>query len=120
MADIQLTAQQRGAVEDRGGSLLVSAAAGSGKTKVLVERVFAYLTEEHCHIDDFLIITFTRAAAAELRTKLAAELAKRVAQDPENSHLRQQMFRVYQADIKTVDGFCAGLLREHILSLIHI
>ena len=114
MADIQLTAQQRGAVEDRGGSLLVSAAAGSGKTKVLVERVFAYLTEEHCHIDDFLIITFTSAAAAELRTKLAAELAKRVAQDPENSHLRQQMFRVYQADIKTVDGFCAGLLREHI------
>ena len=90
------------------------AGAGSGKTKVLVERVFAYLTEEHCHIDDFLIITFTRAAAAELRTKLAAELAKRVAQDPENSHLRQQMFRVYQADIKTVDGFCAGLLREHI------
>ena len=77
MADIQLTAQQRGAVEDRGGSLLVSAAAGSGKTKVLVERVFAYLTEEHCHIDDFLIITFTRAAAAELRTKLAAELAKK-------------------------------------------
>ena len=114
MADIQLTAQQRGAVEDRGGSLLVSAAAGSGKTKVLVERVFAYLTEEHCHIDDFLIITFTRAAAAELRTKLAAELAKRVAQDPENSHLRQQMFRVYQADIKTVDGFCASLLREHV------
>ena len=47
-------------MEDRGGSLLVSAAAGSGKTKVLVERVFAYLTEEHCHIDDFLIITFTR------------------------------------------------------------
>ena len=114
MADIQLTAQQRGAVEDRGGSLLVSAAAGSGKTKVLVERVFAYLTEEHCHIDDFLIITFTRAAAAELRTKLAAELAKRVAQDPENSHLRQQMFRVYQADIKTVDGFCAQLLRQHV------
>ena len=113
MADIQLTAQQRGAVEDRGGSLLVSAAAGSGKTKVLVERVFAYLTEEHCHIDDFLIITFTRAAAAELRTKLAAELAKRVAQDPENSHLRQQMFRVYQADIKTVDAFCTALLREN-------
>ena len=114
MGDIQLTPQQLGAVEDRGGSLLVSAAAGSGKTKVLVERVFAYLQEEHCHIDDFLIITFTRAAAAELRSKLAAELARRVAAEPENGHLRQQMFRVYQADIKTVDGFCASLLREHV------
>ena len=114
MGDIQLTPQQLGAVEDRGGSLLVSAAAGSGKTKVLVERVFAYLREEHCHIDDFLIITFTRAAAAELRSKLAAELARRVAAELENGHLRQQMFRVYQADIKTVDGFCASLLREHV------
>lgn len=114
MGDIQLTPQQLGAVEDRGGSLLVSAAAGSGKTKVLVERVFAYLREEHCHIDDFLIITFTRAAAAELRSKLAAELARRVAAEPENGHLRQQMFRVYQADIKTMDGFCASLLRERV------
>ena len=114
MADIQLTPQQQAAVDNRGGSLLVSAAAGSGKTKVLVERVFSYLERERCHIDDFLIITFTRAAAAELRSKLAAELAKRVAQAPENGHLRQQMFRVYQADIKTVDGFCASLLREHV------
>lgn len=114
MAEIELTLQQREAVDDRDGSLLVSAAAGSGKTKVLVERVFAYMREEHCHIDDFLIITFTRAAAAELRSKLAAELARRVAEEPENEHLRRQMFRVYQADIKTVDGFCAALLREHV------
>ena len=114
MADVQLTPQQAQAVTNRGGSLLVSAAAGSGKTKVLVERVFSYLTEEHCHIDDFLIITFTRAAAAELRSKLASELARRVAQSPEDEHLRRQMFRVYQADIKTVDGFCASLLREHV------
>ena len=114
MAEIKLTEQQRTAVENRGGSLLVSAAAGSGKTKVLVERVFSYLMEEHCHVDDFLIITYTRAAAAELRGKLAAELASRVAQNPGDRHLRQQMFRVYQADIKTVDGFCAQLLRQHV------
>ena len=114
MADIQLTAQQRGAVEDRGGSLLLSAAAGSGKTKVLVERVFSYLTQERCDVDDFLIITFTRAAAAELRARLASELSARVAASPEDRHLRRQMFRVYQADIKTVDAFCASLLREHI------
>ncbi len=114
MSEIRLTNEQRGAVRDRGGSLLVSAAAGSGKTKVLVERVFAYLTEEHCHVDDFLIITYTRAAAAELRGKMAAALAERVAESPGDRHLRAQMFRVYQADIKTVDGFCAQLLRQHV------
>ena len=114
MAELKLTEQQHAAVYDRGGSLLVSAAAGSGKTKVLVERVFSYLTGERCDVDDFLIITYTRAAAAELRARLAAELAARVAASPEDRHLRRQMFRVYQADIKTVDAFCAALLREHI------
>ena len=114
MAELKLTEQQHAAVYDRGGSLLVSAAAGSGKTKVLVERVFSYLTGERCDVDDFLIITYTRAAAAELRARLAAELAARVAASPEDRHLRRQMSRVYQADIKTVDAFCASLLREHI------
>ena len=114
MGELKLTEQQHAAVYDRGGSLLLSAAAGSGKTKVLVERVFSYLTQERCDVDDFLIITFTRAAAAELRARLASELAARVAASPEDRHLRRQMFRVYQADIKTVDAFCASLLREHI------
>ena len=114
MGELKLTEQQHAAVFDRGGSLLVSAAAGSGKTKVLVERVFSYLTQERANVDDFLIITYTRAAAAELRARLASELAARGAETPEDRHLRRQMFRVYQADIKTVDGFCASLLREHI------
>ena len=117
MANIELTHDQRMAVENRGGSLLVSAAAGSGKTKVLVERLFRYITEEQCAVDDFLIITYTKAAAAELRGKIAAELAKRVAEHPEDAHLRRQMFRVYQADIKTVDAFCAALLRENVYLL---
>ena len=69
MAKVKLTDQQRAAVEDRGGALLVSAAAGSGKTKVLVERLFRYVTEERRNLDDFLIITYTRAAAAELRAQ---------------------------------------------------
>ena len=114
MGELKLTDQQHAAVYDRGGSLLLSAAAGSGKTKVLVERVFSYLTQERCDVDDFLIITFTRAAAAELRARLASELSARVAASPEDRHLRRQMFRVYQADIKTVDAFCASLLRENI------
>lgn len=110
---IELTSAQRTAVYDRGGSLLVSAAAGSGKTKVLVERLFAYMTDEGCHVDDFLIITYTKAAASELRGKIAAELSRRVADCPGEEHLRRQLFRVYQADIKTVDAFCASLLREN-------
>ena len=117
MAKIELTPDQRKAVEDRGGSLLVSAAAGSGKTKVLVERLFRYILEEQCAVDDFLIITYTKAAAAELRGKIAAELSKRVAEQPDNAHLRRQLFRVYQADIKTVDAFCAALLRENVYRL---
>ena len=119
MAEPQLTAQQRSAVEDRGGALLVSAAAGSGKTKVLVERLFRYVTEERRNVDDFLIITYTRAAAAELRGKIAAELSRRMGENPGNQHLRRQLLRVYQADIKTVDAFCTALLREntHLLAL---
>lgn len=114
---VELTLDQRTAVENRGGSLLVSAAAGSGKTKVLVERLFRYIMEEQCAVDDFLIITYTKAAAAELRGKIAAELSKRVAEHPDNAHLRRQLFRVYQADIKTVDAFCAALLRENVYRL---
>ena len=114
MAKIQLTEEQSRAVYDRGGSLLVSAAAGSGKTKVLVERLFAHMMEQGCHVDDFLIITYTKAAAAELRGKIAQELSRRVAETPDDLHLRRQMYRVYQADIKTVDAFCAGLLRKNV------
>ncbi|MBE6995535.1 MAG: helicase-exonuclease AddAB subunit AddA [Ruminococcaceae bacterium] len=113
MGKLTLTAQQQSVVENRGGSLLVSAAAGSGKTKVLVERLFRYITREHCNIDDFLIITFTKAAAAELRSKIASELSKLLAENPADQHLKRQLLRVYQADIKTVDSFCAALLREN-------
>ena len=82
MAKLTLTPQQQAVVENRGGSLLVSAAAGSGKTKVLVDRLFRYVTEERCNIDDFLIITYTKAAAAELRGKIASELSRRLAETP--------------------------------------
>lgn len=110
---LQLTPQQQAVVENRGGSLLVSAAAGSGKTKVLVERLFRYVEQDHCSIDDFLIITYTKAAAAELRSKIASELSARLAARPGDLHLKRQLLRVYQADIKTVDAFCTALLREN-------
>ena len=92
MAD-QLTPQQLEAVNNRGGKLLVSAAAGSGKTKVLVTRLLSYLTDpvNPANIDDFLIITYTKAAAAELRAKIAAELSERITEQPENQHLQRQL-----------------------------
>ena len=80
---VNLTDSQRLAVDNEGGELLVSAAAGSGKTRVLVERLFRrVLGEEKRNVDDFLIITYTRAAAAELRGKIAAELSRRMGEDP--------------------------------------
>ncbi|MBR6677312.1 MAG: helicase-exonuclease AddAB subunit AddA [Oscillospiraceae bacterium] len=114
MCAFQLSPAQKEAVENRGGTLLVSAAAGSGKTRVLVERLFRYVVEEKADVDDFLIITFTRAAAAELRGRIVEELNKRLAVTPGDGHLRRQLLRVYRADIKTIDSFCAGILRENI------
>ena len=111
----KLTPQQSQAVNDRGGRLLVSAAAGSGKTKVLVDRLMKYLTDpvDPASMDDFLIITYTKAAASELRGKIAAKLTERIAEDPGNRHLQQQMQRLYLTKISTVHAFCSDLLRTY-------
>ena len=111
----QLTKQQKQAVVDRGGKLLVSAAAGSGKTRVLVDRLMLYLTDktDPANIDDFLIITFTEAAASELRGKIASKLTEKIAEDPDNKHLQKQMQRLHLAQISTIHSFCSTLLREH-------
>ena len=113
MADT-LTAAQRLAVERPCGPVLVAAAAGSGKTKVIVERLMRQILrrDQECSINDYLIITFTKKAAAELRAKIAKELAKRLAEDPDNRHLQKQQSRVYLTQISTVHAFCADLLRE--------
>ena len=107
----QLTPEQRAAVEDRGGGLLVSAAAGSGKTRVLVERLLAQV-EAGADIDRFLVITYTKAAAAELRGRVVAELSDRLAERPGDAFLRRQSTLVYKAQISTIHAFCGQLLRE--------
>ena len=110
-----LTPEQALAVSDRGGRLLVSAAAGSGKTKVLVDRLLSYLTDPNhpADIDEFLIITYTNAAAAELRGKIAARLTAYVGEHPENRHMQRQLQRLYLTKISTVHGFCGEILREY-------
>ncbi len=119
MGELKLTAQQQAATENRGGALLVSAAAGSGKTKVLVERLMRYVCDKDApkNIDDFLIITYTNAAAAELRGKIMAELSERLAADPDNRHLQRQLTRIWLANISTVHAFCANLLRTYASAL---
>lgn len=111
----KLTIDQQIAVSNRGGRLLVSAAAGSGKTKVLVDRLLSYIMDpvDAANIDDFLIITYTKAAASELRGKIAARISEQIANTPENLHLQRQMQRLYLAKISTVHAFCAEVLREY-------
>ena len=111
----KLTLQQKMAVENRGGNLLVSAAAGSGKTKVLVDRLMSYLTDpvDPANMDDFLIITYTKAAAAELRSKISDNLTTYIADQPENKHMQQQIQRLHLAKISTVHAFCSDILREY-------
>ena len=115
MAEIRLTPAQQAAVENRGGALLVSAAAGSGKTKVLVDRLLSYVEDENdpANIDEFLIITYTKAAASELRGKISAELSRRFAENPLNRHLQRQLTRIHLAQISTVHAFCAAMLRRY-------
>ena len=116
---LQLTPSQQAVVENRGGGLLVSAAAGSGKTRVLVERLLNRVLSEERDISEFLIITFTRAAAEELRGRISKELHQRVRKEPDNRHLRRQVALLYRTQISTIHAFCALLLREwgHLLDL---
>ena len=106
------TRQQQWAIEARPGNLLVSAAAGSGKTAVLVERVIRRLCDPVSPVsaDRLLIVTFTRAAAAEIRQRIADALAMRIAKEPENERLLQQQMLLPYAKICTIDAFCSQLV----------
>ena len=118
MAKFAPTKDQQRAIEARGSALLVSAAAGSGKTKVLTERLMSYITAENpVGIDTFLVITYTRAAAGELRSRIMEELTNRMAVEPDNAALRRQYALVSRAQISTIHGFCSALIREHCLPL---
>ena len=115
----KLTPQQQQAVDNRGGNLLVSAAAGSGKTKVLVDRLMKYILDpmDPANIDQFLLITYTKAAASELRAKIAGKLTELIAQNPGNKHLQRQLQRLYLTKISTVHSFCSDILREYAYKL---
>ena len=115
MREFHPTDAQRAAIQARGSAVLVSAGAGSGKTRVLTERLMARICdgESPVDLDRFLIITFTRAAAGELRSRITEALAEALAADPSNRRLRRQSALVRKAQIGTIHSFCAAFLREN-------
>ncbi len=114
-AAVNWTSEQSQVIESRGKNLLVSAAAGSGKTAVLVERIIRMVTEGENPpgIDELLVMTFTNAAAAEMRERIAAAIEQKLKGDPQNEHLQIQATLVHHAQITTIDSFCLNVIREH-------
>lgn len=116
MAEVRTwTKAQEGVIEERGKTLLLSAAAGSGKTATLTERVIRTLTDRArpTDITRMLIVTFTNAAAGELRDRISAALSDALCKSPGDIRLARQLLLLPDADICTIDGFCRKLLREH-------
>lgn len=112
---MNFTPEQQKVIELHNSNILVSAAAGSGKTAVLVERIIRMICEgEHpADIDRLLIVTFTNAAAAEMRERIAAGIAARLDADPGNEHIQKQSALLHNAQITTIDSFSLFLIRNH-------
>ena len=115
MGERRWTDEQLSAINTRDKTLLVSAAAGSGKTATLTERIIRQLTdtENPISIDSLLVVTYTKAAAAELRAKISRALTEAVEREPENSFLRDQLYLLPSAKIRTIDSFCNDILKNN-------
>ena len=112
---VKWTKQQQQVIDLRDRNILVSAAAGSGKTAVLVERIITMLTdEEHpVNVDELLIVTFTEAAAGEMKERIRGAIEKALEENPENEHLKRQATLIHNAQITTIDSFCLYVIRNH-------
>lgn len=116
---VQYTPSQKQVIDLRSCNLLVSAAAGSGKTAVLTQRIIERVCDgkNPVSIDRILIVTFTKAAAAEMRERIAAALHAKIKENPSDAHLKKQMMLLNHAQITTIDSFCLYLLRNHFHSI---
>lgn len=112
---VAFTPEQQKVIELQNRNILVSAAAGSGKTAVLVERIVRMITdEEHpADIDRLLVVTFTNAAAAEMRERISLAISRKLEQQPGNVHLQKQASLLHNAQITTIDSFCLFLIRNN-------
>ncbi len=112
---INFTPQQQKVIDLHSRNILVSAAAGSGKTAVLVERIIRMICSEEdpADIDRLLIVTFTNAAAAEMRERISQGISRELALNPQSEHLQRQAALLHNAQITTIDSFCMFILRNH-------
>lgn len=117
MAGTKWTDDQRKVIEVRDKNVLVAAAAGSGKTAVLVEHIISLVTGEcggePIDIDKLLVVTFTNAAAAEMRERILKALEQKMKENPTSDHLRKQLTYIHNAKIATIDSFCKDVVKEH-------
>ena len=112
---VSWTDEQQQVIDLRKRNILVSAAAGSGKTAVLVERIIHMITDaaEPLDIDRLLVVTFTNAAAAEMRERIGAAIEAALLNAPESEHLQRQLTLLHNAQITTIDSFCLYVIRNH-------
>ena len=112
---VMWTEEQQKVIDLRDRNILVSAAAGSGKTAVLVERIIQRLTSETdpVDVDRLLIVTFTEAAAAEMRERIGAAIEKKLTERPQDAHLERQATLIHSAPITTIHSFCLSVIRDH-------
>ena len=113
--EMKWTPEQQNVIDFRNRNILVSAAAGSGKTAVLVERIIQRITdsENPLDIDRLLVVTFTKAAAAEMRERIGNAIEKCLEENPEDDNLRKQSTLIHNAQITTIDSFCLFVVRNH-------
>lgn len=113
MAEVKWTNEQLQAIQEKNSSILVAAAAGSGKTAVLVERIIHKIIDEQMDIDKILVVTFTNAAASEMRERILEAIYKKLEEKPENVHLQRQIILLNKASICTIHSFCLDVIHNH-------
>ena len=113
VAEVKWTNEQLQAIQEKDSNILVAAAAGSGKTAVLVERIIHKIIDEQMDIDKILVVTFTNAAASEMRERILEAIYKKLEENPENVHLQRQIILLNKASICTIHSFCLDVIHNH-------
>ena len=117
MANVKWTEEQQQAINEKGANILVAAAAGSGKTAVLVERIINKVINEKIDIDRILVVTFTSAAASEIRERILEAIYKKLEENPEDTNLQKQINLINKANISTIHSFCLDVIRNNFYEL---